>query len=384
MDKIKNFPSNFINDEVFFIKLMFYYFKLSGVATINLNIQPRKRFDRRKIWFTSTSNFDLIPNVILIFLLALLSYLQLKKNVYHSVSGDKTVKNNVTIVVCTLSFLLSLFTIKVILLKYCFQRKNIVNVIDKINALCVSSATIGRETISTKKNMNFFNDVVQLFLIYVVYVFSLIVRITINVINNDELLNCVVPLIFIVILDATVIQYNVFLCVIKKYVVLIKKELLLNNPENFVTCVYDFQKKTTKLYQVHKFYVRLRKISQDLSSFYSLPMLLIIVYVIVTTTIDIFSIIKGFTIPEMKQFDYKLNFVSIVVHLILLRKLTKIVSSIVFEVIEKFICKVINKKRKNRIISFFSDRQYKTNRQSMFEQRLLSRDEERGNNYLNS
>lgn len=319
MDKIILFYNYLLKKyEEFFIKLVFYYFKLSGLATINLYIQSQGIF-RRKIWKFSLSRFDLIPNLILIIIsMIVFSFLYIKK--YTKIDINKILLAEfVDLIEITLTF----FTINFILIKYCCQREKILFILNILSEL--KKLTNILKDSNMYKN-NYFSDIWLILLIQIIALIIIIAEIIME--KNVRLISYVILMLFMFVVDKIVIQYIILLRFIKKCIVLINNKLLKCKRNDIHA--WNLEKTTLKLKNIRKLIDLLKKFCQEISNFYSLPVFLYIADVIVISMLNLFK-----SVSLLSDESFFLNYhitLSIMTSFILLRKLTRSVSTIINEV----------------------------------------------------
>lgn len=331
MDKFKKMFYCAVDREIIFIKLVFYYFKIFGLATINFNFYP-KNINKKYSLKVSTSKFHVIPNVLFLMLLILLlciHFIKLQSLLQY-------LRENKNILIFTIVLLKDMSAIFVTLLtmaKYLCQRIKIVAIVKSIIEIKKLSDIFKSSII----NYKFMINILLTLLFNIVYIIFTIVR-SVTLKNNYFYALYKIGLLLNAITDLLVIQYIILLNIIKKYTSLINIEL--NKNTNVISGVYSLKKNSSKLLLLREIYLLLKKSSKKLSDFYSLPILFYIISFIFFTTTNFFYITYNIFVSKKNlNWDDLHNLISSLLSFITLRKMTVLVSSITVEV--KFLFLVI-------------------------------------------
>lgn len=301
------------------LKCIFYYFKLCGVAPVNLKIQS---IDDTKVnrWTFSNSWIGILYNLFLIvsiFLWNLLTGMLKPSNR----CGFDNCRFEVTIY--TAVNLYSIVNTACITLTFCFKRKETLILFNKINDV--------RETIknndNTKLNCNaLVYKIVTLLIVSVTPWIALFVSTFCY-----EFAIMLIPLSLCLLIQNTLmLQYCVNLNIIEDLFLVLNRNLsdsLKNSSES--TRVNDG--KLAKLWEWHSL---LSKLSCDLSRFYSLPMLFNTMSEFFMTTTSIYYIVKPIVYQGtiLTTLDYFNSIAYVLSCLCLMILLTTSVASVIDEV----------------------------------------------------
>lgn len=312
------FDNLFIKYEVFLMKLVFYYFKLSGLATIDLHIRPQRIF-QRKIWNFSASEFYFIPNIVLIILSNIIFFFlatEIYETKYDKYFFVRSVNNFKIILMHSIIF--------IILVKYCYQRKKVLLISNIMSQLQQSANFFNVPKIANNCN---FRDLLLILLFQSLCVIYIILIFMFD--SNDDVFQFILMSLFTFVTEKTIIQYIGLLRLMKKLIILINNEL--HRCTKNVTYFCDLKKTSSNLKQIRKLICLLKKFSREISNFYSLPVICYLSSIIVNSVINFYYNLNVFLSGKPTFLDYVLIFMALM-SFILLRKLTRTVSNIINEV----------------------------------------------------
>lgn len=280
------FVNNFLNNETFFVKIFFYYFKICGVAPINLIQINRLESGNRKNWMFTYSWFNVLSNFCLICLLTLdimPSIFIWFKNI--NFAWLTIIKSCLVILRTTTKF----FGIIV----SCCRQKKMKSIANSINEIINLSDSIKNETVKKKEmklrwrlqRILFFNFIIK---------FAII---TIKIVTRNNTLT----LMNIFMTNAIFLQYLTILEITRHFFVLLNCALkeIGRNSEFFKIKIIR-QNESAKLNVLQKAHTYLYKVTKEISDFYSVFILLFLTTITMNSMNLLFENFK--VIEEMIDF----------------------------------------------------------------------------------
>lgn len=260
--------------ETFLLKFIFYWFKILGMATVSYDCTWSREKIVRTLVFKS-SHTSIIYNILLIFFLISINFFFISK-----LEEDESNDDRIKFVVAVILYMFAIGP-SIISIIFVFQHAKMASIANKINKL--RELTIEQNIM--KKNL--FSIFFPNFIISISGTFLLQPRD-----NTDPIVVTGLNIFFIYFV---LIQYTLILRIIKNFYVFVNDTL---HEVSFKKYAWTFESldlngKIDKLIHLNS---SLYEISLDVSSFYSAPMLWIIlnifiilvinIYVFVTQTLD--------------------------------------------------------------------------------------------------
>lgn len=267
-------------------KLNFLFFKMLGIATVKFKLSW---IDRNKKWrWTFTcSKFDNLYNIFLIILMIIMNTVGIRYMIKTDYLGrfkqDKfTIASFDTLIAFSVIFILTI---------YCIRQKKILSILNKISILRELSMENMENSIYYKNSS--FSKISVLSLGHVLITFLILIML-----DKKEIHLAVYAISFnfcIFIIDIVLIQYSIILKLIKHFYQIINENLL------YLTkgCVWplDIQiiyvsKLGMKLDHLMQLHHLVTELSQEISEFYSLPMLLCTFNIFIDLLVCSYTVIK--------------------------------------------------------------------------------------------
>lgn len=247
-----------------FIKLIYYYFKSSGVLPVSLKIAKTNDSTSDFLAFSAVKN--VFYSVLLIWTVLILQLV----NVYTLYNTFDIYSNQSEKIIDVTSVSLSALEAVGVLVLYSYRRKKIIVLIDKINE--------SRKFLTRKKNNeNFFYnslsiDVLKTFTMNAFFWTLLVITSSRKFIISDIASYLTTSIIFSVIL-----QYACVLKLLRQLFATANETLISINKDEVGNNIIEnkhSQNTLKEISSVRQFYSALKKNSEDLSNFYSKPLLL--------------------------------------------------------------------------------------------------------------
>lgn len=297
--------------ELWFAKFMFYLFKIFGILTMSYN----------HAWITETASWNLIFKFSwtgLVYSVLLIIFLLFSEVIeIHSQINDKSfeleAKENFILIV--LAYSSRLFNI-LIVLTFVFQQTKMVSISNKIIKLRVLAA----ETFVTENKLFvvYIGHSMMAFMLHFILIYQLPDSFSIQI-----LMGFVVYLLFI--------QYCLLLKILKSFYEFINTALqkLFNNHS-----YWNLENHNThlKIDQLMYFYSCIYDLSQELSEFYSLPMIFAILKIYIYLLFYAHALTKSFILNNSNFLKNLISFIIIYLSILSLAILVICVTNTIKEV----------------------------------------------------
>lgn len=277
----------YINDNITFLpQLKFFFFKIFGIATVSF--KP-KWIDQNKKWhwaFTS-SVIDILYNVFLIVLLVVMNTIginyMIKTDYLGRFKQDKfTIASLDTLIALSVIFILTI---------YCTRQKKIFFILNKISILRELFMRTIKNSVSCRNAQ--FQKISMLSVGHVI-----ITIIMLPILAKNEIYLAIYTASFnfcIFIINIVLIQYSVILKLIKIFFEIINEKL--QNVTNIPLWPVDVQsisiiKLETKLDHLIQMHCLISELAQEISDFYSLPMLVCTFNIFIDLLVCSYTVIK--------------------------------------------------------------------------------------------
>lgn len=274
------------HQEKFILKILFYFFKVSGLGTISLKFQQSNNYHFTD-WVFSYSKLGFVYNIILLLLLSGINIFGIKSMFKTNYSGrfkqDNLIVAIFDVVVATSSLLLPVV--------FFVKQNKIVSIANKINIVrkLLVAAKKGNNIIENKALYKItFLFFVQLVILLVLLIWSL--RREFHVM----IYGCAFSLdVFIV--NSLFSQYILILKfldnsfkIINDNLKIIQKQCIVHHEMQLVS-ESNFQ---TEIDQLKFTYLQISKLAEEISDFYSLPILSSILNIFINTLVCSYILIK--------------------------------------------------------------------------------------------
>lgn len=306
------------------LKCLFYYFKICGLAPVNLNVQIINNTKVTRCSLTRSCN-GIVYNVFLIVCIVVYTSLTFYKNYFEN-GINFTFDRTVYIIVDVYSVV---DTICIILL-FSIRRTKVLILLNKLNFM--------RENMELNNDLDnrsdsLFSKIMTLLLINIPIWLVLIV--TIFIYNYDSALMFSGLSFCIFVRNALTLQYCTSLKLIE-YLLNVLNEHLSNlsyhlNRTQQVDIVNAIDEKLSRMWE---WYSLLCKLTRHMSNFYSFPMLLNILCEFLMTITNIYYVMKPFVfgMSSLSFLDYVNSLCFLLTHLCPIILLTSSVAKVINEV----------------------------------------------------
>lgn len=252
---------------------VFYYFKLFGIATMNFKIRTSDR------WLFNRSRSGVVYNTFLIFLMVI-SCVSSVFNIWNS--GKSLFQKIIDII----QVLINSFTGLFITFKFCVQQEKFIQMNNKISLIRESLMLMSRKEIS--KKCSIFRYIFGIFLTITIFFCLLMVSTLMDNYNHWTVLLKMFRYWNFFAFLTLMLQYSVFLKLIQQLFKLIN-ENLLDFSKKYVFGSHFMEShfaalQLNRIAQICRLYATLKEASQDLSDFYSEPILFCIIRSFITLT----------------------------------------------------------------------------------------------------
>lgn len=307
----------------------FYFFKMSGLATIKLINTPRKK-DRISRWNTKKSKLGIVYNIFLISIVVTLSAPGLTYMIETGYLG-KFQEEVMIVAVIDLSFVLCILTT---LVRCCIRQKKFISIVDKVNDAFELSLAVTSDHRPPENN----HPIATRLALCVVNVIIIIAG-SIVVFQNNLLTVAYsfANFSWLFLNSCVFIQYSLIVESLRKLFKLINDEFceLVKPPDGRLHKTGDpVTKQLVKIDRLIQLYGLLSDVSEELSNYYSSTMLWCIFNNFLSLFISLYCNIKRLIISKgsISSFEFVSDFEGIYFHSIPLPTLTISVSNTVNEV----------------------------------------------------
>ena len=267
---------------------MFYYFKMSGVATMSFNSKSDKINKLYESYILTYSILGILYNLSLICLIVTINYygiFELLKSSFNEISQFSRI---IDIIVTEFMTITSI----IILLRFSVQQNKAITIGTIVNKLKKMSMILNNQQNKTEKSF-----CISIIIVFVSNFIFWVIRIILTPIPSENLFTSICFHIAIesctVINITTATQYNVILLQIKQIFKIINDSLLDFSKEcawiKQIGLVHSNNTGRTMLVEKLQYSRRLHfstsKISEDVSDFYSFPMFFNILQVYMSSTL---------------------------------------------------------------------------------------------------
>ncbi|XP_014211420.1 uncharacterized protein LOC106641499 [Copidosoma floridanum] len=320
--------TNFSSNKIFVAKLALYLFKLSGVATVNCKIEATSDNKNIKHWKFTTSTYSIIYNTFLICTIVALSSIIFHQELKLNLKLDHF---KVTVLYMTEHVRFALASI-ITLLIYSFNQKKIIKVLSSANDIRYLANAMNEpngEILSVK-------NATTLFLIYAL--FCCLIFTTWPFRSAAQICYLVREFVCYSINCSLLIQYSIILLLLRQYFQFVNNSLsdMVEEARLKVTIArkgsntMEAKKKLSDLRLLHS---SLRQVSREVSSFYSLPMLLNSINIFFIVIFNIFYALEVSILTKYDSavYDIIYSVLHVILYVILLIVLTTNVSNTMSE-----------------------------------------------------
>lgn len=317
-----------------FMKFTYYFFKIIGLATININFDLIEQEKTNPIF--KCTNRDIIYNVVLIGCLSVLSLFSLKTTYFANYEG----REKYEIVTETFAAVLNGSISITILIIFCNRQQRAANIAGNIFKIVDLVRNL-----DTKKCENW-SPAHTLKMIYSINSFWwLVISITLILSSGAELMfNSLAILLSNYIINWTMIQYSIALNIIShlfriingNFQIIFKNSFRLKNmkcpPRNDTGSAP--RTVTDTFSHLRSLYLSLCGISQDISNFYDFPIFLCTLYIFYTSIQNMYYSGKAalFKIDNISLMAFASSWTMVALYIFTLIYLTKSASQTVIEV----------------------------------------------------
>ena len=294
----------------FFINFIFYFFKVFGLATIDLTIKWTSK--NRVSCICSCSKKGILFNIIIIIYITTINYIihvHTRKNTQKMpiIDGKATCMNSFGFQFpCEVNFRNfeetiekvhygnQIFNSFAILIIFCFRQKRAIKIIGRIIEVRESLINLNSKIYNKCEVVS--KNIAMIFLIIIV-VWSLYV-VSFPTANIIHILSCISSYSSIFIINSVLIQYSIILAIVRKLFQVLNDNIndIKMNPTLFskisTVTKSSSQLKLDKLLNLRNLYSSLSAISHDLTKFYSPPMFLCTLNIFVSVQFAIYYILK--------------------------------------------------------------------------------------------
>ncbi|OXU25525.1 hypothetical protein TSAR_000215 [Trichomalopsis sarcophagae] len=293
------FIKDFINkkDKVF-VKFIFYYFKVLGTATISFNTESTKSRKSNEWKFTHSKSSIMYNIVLIIFVTTFSSF----GFICASFQRQKNFENFEK-VTDRAEDVINILSVTIIVMMFCFKYKNMAGIANKMSMIYQSLISSCPQTLYKSFTDNILLHIILIISPYIIIWSFVIVS---NFINYPEfeIYNFTVFMNDIVI-TALLMQYSTVLILLKYFFKMfnVRLSFILEEQDNlceiqYLNCSNRSKGKIKDLFHMRKLYASLYEVSQDVSSFYSGPMLLCIFKILVSATLSLYYVAKPIIIDS--------------------------------------------------------------------------------------
>lgn len=278
-------------DGIEYIKCIFYFFKLSGTATMSFKttwIETKNMWQ----WTFKQSYCGIVYNVLLIiFIAALYSSTSLFA---YSINYNR--KHQFEKVMCVIVDGWAVLTAIFILVSLCFQQKNAIKLAEKINKIREFSQSVdGRVS-----NKRYYIMTLNLKILSK----NILILLFLTCISIDKIIFSVylcILSICVMIINASFMQYSTILELIRHFYEFINKNLRgiseIDTVKSINISCSRYIYLQVKLDRLLHMYSLVTELSQDISAFYSQVMMMCSIYVFLSTVFNAYFFVK----PVLEQ-----------------------------------------------------------------------------------
>ena len=279
-----------ISRDFVFIKIIFYFFKFFGVATMTLDTTSKNNTKQNnQIFIRSKKGF--LYNVFLICLTI--------GSIYYSVKlayiSDLVVRNFTEKLIDAWQTMLCLFTSMFVLVMFCVQQEKVIRISNELTAFTKLSRNFDQRT-CTKTESILLNEVKIILFANLLTTIASVVSIPTD--YFDVIMYFISVTLYSLVINAMLIQYTVVLKVICHMFKTINASLLCTLEESTVESDITFIKnytqrmKLNQVSQLRDFYISVGRLSKDVSNFYSPLMLFCCMNIFFTLLIYSYYVVK--------------------------------------------------------------------------------------------
>lgn len=274
-------------NQTFYIKSTFFFLKAVGIASVNFKILWVDSTKKWR-WTFTCSKIDIFYNVFLIALLILMNTIGISYMIKTDYAGrfkqDKfTIASFDTLIAFSVIFILT---------AYCSRQKKILFIMNKVSALRELSTESIENPVCYKSPS--FGKITMLCLGHIVVTIIIIMLMSVT----KDVYSTIYASSFnfcIFIIDIVLIQYSIILKLIKHFFQMINENLLYVTKKSLLPIdiqAISVPKLEMKLDHLMKLHHLVTVLSQDISNFYSLPMLFCTFNIFIDLLVCSYTVIK--------------------------------------------------------------------------------------------
>ena len=279
-----------ISRDFLFIKIIFYFFKFFGIATMTYDVPSNTNTKQDKQMFIRSKKGFLYNAFLMCLTIG---------TIYHSFNlayiSDLTIRNLTEKLIDTWQTMLCLFTTMFILVMFCVQQEKVITISNELTALTKLSRNFDKRT-CTKRESILLNEVKIILFANLLTTIACVVTIPTD--YYDVMMFFVSVTLYSLVINAMLIQYTVVLKVICHMFKTINASLLCTLEESTVESDITFIKnytqrmKLNQVSQLRDFYISVGRLSKDVSNFYSPLMLFCCMNIFFTLLIYSYYVVK--------------------------------------------------------------------------------------------
>lgn len=309
--------------KIFLIKTLFYKYKVFGLATMKMNVSVMKNTEKPDVFFTHTKG-DVFYNIILIVTLLIFEYVYILDtyqfyNLSHLNNFERTLEN--------IRWAFVYLSLIIIIIKYCVQKAKATRLINEILSLEKSLIIFNKKEYYKQKSLAC--------CVTLICLTNITMQAVIIVTNETELYRGEYYFMFkyfpALINNYLIIQYTILLKLLNRIFKAVNNNfhLILNEvqSENEIILGNNFSR-------LHNLHFSVCKLSEELSDFYSQPILFCVLYMFISFILYSFYSSKPIVlgISTMPTILYIHCLFRVFHHFLLFLFLTKSVTDVISEV----------------------------------------------------
>ena len=287
-----------ISRDLFFIKNIFYFFKVFGVATITYDVTSKNNTKQNnQIFIRSKKGF--LYNVFLICLTI--------GSIYYSFNlayiSDFIVRDWAEKLIDTWQTMLCFFTSMFILVMFCMQQEKVITIGNEFIVLVKLLRRFDKETY-TKRKSKLLKEIKRILFANLLTTVAYVVSIPTN--SFDVIMYFVSVTFYSLVINAMLIQYTVVLKVIRHMFNTINTCLLCTLEESTVESDITFIKnyaqrmKLNRVSELRDYYISVGHVAKDVSNFYSPLMLFCCINIFFTLIMYSYYVVKKVVFPGLQ------------------------------------------------------------------------------------
>lgn len=304
-----------LNNKIFFVKVIYYYFKIFGAAPFNLQIKTSNVINSTR-WFFKYSTIHIAYNFLLLFFIIIINCLLLK-NDHKLIKGS--ISKSLLLVILSL-VAIEVVTLSTFVLKNCFNNTKKCSLYNKINLLVnLSNSILDDKEIEIRNNVLF--KKLQ-FLVASLLVSKLLVMVSLYF-DNENILIKLHKSFNMFFNDIFTSQYLIVLEILTHFLSIVYVGLMKIKKDPIVLEIVKngrIQLKIFSLNVLEKIISSLNEIIQNYLKFCSLSFLMYILCFTLYSIFCSFTIINSYMFGKLEileNFDKSNSFIYLIIPLIL-------------------------------------------------------------------